>query len=47
MGRDKVGGERKGEGIKRYRLLNIKQMTYQDILCREYSQYFVITVNGV
>ena len=46
---EREGGRGKiGIGIKRYKLLCIKLVRYKNILYnREYSQYFIIIINGV
>ena len=42
-------GKRKGEGIKRYKLLCIKYISNQAIVYNtgNYSHYLVVTFNGV
>ena len=44
-----AGRGKMGYGMKRYKLLCIKQISNKDILYSigRYSQYFVITLNGV
>ena len=48
-GRGKGGGAKQGYGIKRYKLLCIKQISNKDILYStgNYSHYLIITFNGV
>ena len=49
MGKVKGGGTRQRYGIKRYKLLGMKQIGNKDVLYSvgNYSQYFVISFNGV
>ena len=49
VGREKGSGEKQGYGIKRYKLLCIKQTRTKDILYNtgNCSHCFVVTVNGV
>ena len=47
VGRRTRGGAIQVQGLKRYELVCIKLVTQKDCTTQEYSQYFIITVNGL